>query len=192
MSDERTRPDQYHVGSVGRDLPTVPIGLGTMPRTTLLLLVLLLLAACGRGEIAPSTPIQVTSIANAPTATPAPEMTSAAAQPTEASAQTALTGDVAAGDALFHQYLEGANFACSTCHNTATADRLVGPGLLGIGETAASRVPGEDALTYLHNAIVAPSAFVVETYPDQLMPQNYGDLLTEQQIADLIAYLMSL
>lgn len=169
-----------------------------MPRKTLLLLMVLLLAACGRGEIAPSTPIQVTSIANAPTDAPTPEPApadaeaTAAAEVTETAGETVLTGDVAAGDALFHEYIAAANFACSTCHNAASEDRLVGPGLLNISERAASRVAGEDAVTYLHNAIVAPSAYLVETYPDQLMPQNYGEILTEQQIADLIAYLMSL
>jgi cytochrome c oxidase subunit 2 len=43
---------------------------------------------------------------------------------------------------------------------------------------------------YLHQSIMEPSAFVVEGYPD-VMPHTYGETLTDQQISDLIAYLLT-
>lgn len=159
-----------------------------MRKLVLFVLAAALISACGRQQIAPSTPVQVTSVSNVPTAEPQAEPTAAPDEP----APAVLVGDAAAGEALFTTFIDGVNFACSTCHNAANIDRLVGPGLLGISETALTRSTGEDAATYIHNAIVNPSAFVVESYPDLLMPQTYGTALTEQQIADLVAYLLSL
>jgi len=39
---------------------------------------------------------------------------------------------------------------------------------------------------------VNPSAYVVPDYPDGLMPQIWGQVFTEQEINDLVAYLMTL
>ena len=93
---------------------------------------------------------------------------------------------------LFETFYDQVSFACATCHQVASEDRLIGPGLLNIAARAETRVEGEDALEYIHTSIVDPSAFVVPDYPDGLMPQVYGEILSEEEIQDIIAYLFTL
>jgi|TARA_B110000263_G_C15168606_1_gene445824 cytochrome c2 len=128
-----------------------------------------------------------------PTAAPSggePESTSVPAASDPAStavpdeAPAALVGDSANGETLF-----GVN-GCSGCHSTG-ANSIVGPGLSDVGATAATRVDGESADEYLTHAIVAPNDFLVDGYPG-IMPLTFGDSLSKQEIADLVAYLVSL
>jgi hypothetical protein len=44
---------------------------------------------------------------------------------------------------------------------------------------------------YLDTSVVNPSAHVVTGYPDNIMPKNYGEILTIQDQADLIAFMLS-
>lgn len=98
-------------------------------------------------------------------------------------------GDVAAGEALFHERL-GTLPECSSCH---TIDGTVGngPTLLGFGAIAGTRVDGEDAVTYASNSIIRPGVYVMAGYSN-LMPPSYSQHLNRQQLADLIAYILSL
>jgi cytochrome c len=98
-----------------------------------------------------------------------------------------LVGDAAKGQALF----QGAA-GCNACHNANSTAQLVGPGLKGVAARAATRKPGYTAIQYLHESIVAPNAFVVPGFSAGIMPQTFAQTLTPQQIADLIAYLLSL
>ncbi len=119
----------------------------------------------------------------APPATAAP-----ATEPGEA----ALPGDPAVGETLFSQFQPAAGFACATCHRVDSEEQLVGPGLLHLPTRAATRVPGLSAQDYLRQSIVEPGAYVVAGYPDQVMPRTYGDLFSQAQIDDLVAYLLTL
>lgn len=158
-----------------------------------LLLLAVTLSACGRGEVV--RPVTVTPYVppNAATSTARAAQAAAATEAPVAVAQ----GDAAAGEALFTEMQASVGFACSTCHNAASSARLIGPGLQGIGATAATRVEGQSASDYLHTAIVDPNSFIVPPddggpYPENLMPQTYATLFSEQQINDLVAYLMTL
>jgi mono/diheme cytochrome c family protein len=104
-------------------------------------------------------------------------------------------GDVAAGEAL------ATSLACTACHIAAPT----GPAWLatgdqpGIGTRAESRISEADytgaatsAAQYLFEAISDPGVYIVANYPAGVMPGNYASTLTEQQMADLIAYLLSL
>ncbi len=77
---------------------------------------------------------------------------------------------------------------CASCHSTGTAD-IVGPGLGGIADRAASRVAGLDAATYIRQSIVNPGAYVVDGYP-AVMPG--WSQLGEAKIDALVDYLMTL
>lgn len=97
-------------------------------------------------------------------------------------------GDAAAGEAVFN---EVAAPACNTCHSLEPGVTLIGPSLANIGAEAGSMVAGQSAEEYLHESIVNPGAFMVPGFAD-LMPATYGAQLTEKQINDLVAYLLSL
>lgn len=168
-------------------------GLGFMSRklVALLTIFMLSLAACGRGDINPPTLPAPTSILSVPTEAPTSE--AAAAEPTASAAIDPTTiGDPAAGQALFNQMVSQANFSCSNCHHPDSDQRLVGPGLQGVAQRAAQDHPGMTADEYLHTSIVEPNNFVVEGYPENLMPQVYAEALTEEQINNLVAYLLTL
>lgn len=139
---------------------------------------LLLVAACGGDD---PTAIPTTTQAT-PTRTSQPQQT-----PTVGASPTAgATGDAEAGEALF---TSASPAPCSTCHETSS-DRLVGPGLAGVGERAATRVQGLTADEYIRQSIREPTAFTVEGFPEGAMPAFTG--LTDQQVNDLIAYLKTL
>ena len=89
---------------------------------------------------------------------------------------------------------------CNSCHVTTGLPlvdaAMLGPDQTNLGAIAASRREGYSAEEYLRESIVEPSAFIVEECPLgqclQVMPENYGDLLSEVEIDAIVAYLLSL
>ena len=89
---------------------------------------------------------------------------------------------------------------CNSCHITTglpLADSaMLGPDQTNLGVIAATRREGYTAEEYVREAIVEPSAFIVEECPLgpclQVMPENYGDILTEEEIDAVVAYLLSM
>ena len=81
---------------------------------------------------------------------------------------------------------------CIACHSLQKDQVLVGPSWYSVGATAATRVEGESAPAYLYQSITDPNAHIVEGFQPNLMPQIYKDTLTPAQLADIIAYLLSL
>ncbi|RLT32315.1 MAG: hypothetical protein DWI57_18485 [Chloroflexi bacterium] len=81
---------------------------------------------------------------------------------------------------------------CTACHSLEKDVRVVGPSWYSVGATAGERVAGESAGLYLYNSIVDPNAYVNEGYLSGLMPLTYKDVLSSQQMADVIAYLLSM
>ncbi len=96
-------------------------------------------------------------------------------------------GDPAKGAELFQQSIGGAP-ACASCH-TLDGSHLVGPSMAGYGQRAATRVEGESAQVYTYRSIITPAAHLVAGY-NNLMYTEYSRKLNEQQIADLIAFLL--
>jgi mono/diheme cytochrome c family protein len=96
------------------------------------------------------------------------------------------------GEVLFRESRGG--FACATCHYTTTS-RLLGPGLADIEERFASYGLEMTVEDYINVSIISPVAFLAPAdpaYPANLMPTNYGELLSAEEISDLIAYILSL
>jgi cytochrome c oxidase subunit II len=83
---------------------------------------------------------------------------------------------------------------CIACHSV-DGSPSVGPtwaGLYGIErELVDGRVLVADD-DYLYTGIVDPNEHVPVGYPANVMPRNYDELLTDQQIANIIAYIRSL
>ena len=79
---------------------------------------------------------------------------------------------------------------CSTCHSLQPDVVIVGPSLAGVANRAGNRVAGLSAEEYIRNSIVHPSDFIVPGFQD-VMQKNFGDVLTSDQINDLIAFLLT-
>ncbi|MBK9745868.1 MAG: c-type cytochrome [Chloroflexi bacterium] len=147
-----------------------------------------------------ATPVPPTATPVPPTETPVPPPATTA--PTEAPAAAAAdplaNADPANGQAVFnatHDTAQGP-WACSTCHSvTADELRLVGPGLYNVSVRAETYGTGQTAYDYIHTSIIHPNDFIAPgdpPYPPGLMPQNFEEVLTEQEINDVIAYLFTL
>ena len=152
-----------------------------MRKITVLLVVMLAVAGCGRRNIDAPTP---TSAVFQPTPTP---FLSAADAAAAAKAELA-----AQGDTIFHHFYDQVGFACETCHFIDQETQKIGPGLLNVGIRGETRVEGQTAEEYIKNSILHPSDYVVEGFPDNLMPHTYADLLKPEEIDALVAYLMTL
>lgn len=152
-----------------------------MKKIFVLFVLVLTVAGCGRRNIDAPTP---TSAVFQPTPT---EFLSAADAQAAAEAELAENGRT-----VFTHFYEQVGFACETCHLVDQETRLIGPGLLNIGERAETRVEGQTAEEYIRNSIIHPNDYIVEEYPENLMPQTYADLLTPEELDALVAYLMSL
>jgi len=106
-----------------------------------------------------------------------------------------LAGDaISRGKALYEKTLVGAKMApgCVTCHSLEPGTKLVGPSLAGISSTAGSAVPEMTAEQFLREAIVNPDAHVEEGFVEGIMYRGYGEDLTEEELNDLVAFLMTL
>mgnify|MGYP001240234109 CR=1 FL=1 len=99
------------------------------------------------------------------------------------------TGDAAAGEVLFNTGI-GSQLPCSECHSLDGA-RGTGPSVLGFGAIAATRQNGKDAIQYAANSIISPGSYILSGFSN-LMPGTYSRDLSRQQLADLIAFLLSL
>ncbi len=102
-------------------------------------------------------------------------------------------GDPARGEALFtgaQPAPDGKTLACNACH-TVDGTVLVGPSLQGI---ASKPLPeGYDALEYyLRESILKPATYKVPGFENVNMPENFGERLDAQSLADLIAYMLTL
>jgi mono/diheme cytochrome c family protein len=98
-------------------------------------------------------------------------------------------GDAAHGAELFTQSVNGAP-PCSTCH-TLDGSTVVGPSMQGYSERAGTRISGKSAEEYTLESITQPASFLAPGFAN-VMYTNYATAFTPQEVADLIAYLLSL
>lgn len=93
---------------------------------------------------------------------------------------------------LFEERVIGSNPGCVTCHSLDEGVTLVGPSLFGIGTIASSRSAGMTAAQYLRESIVAPDEYVGDGFSTGLMPGDWAEYLTEEQIDSLVEALLEL
>ncbi len=79
---------------------------------------------------------------------------------------------------------------CAACHISA-AGVGIAPAFEGIAERAGTRRSPLIAAEYIYESILYPTRFVVEGYAGS-MPQNYAERLSDEQLGDIIAYLLTL
>lgn len=154
---------------------------------------LILATACGGAapaETPTEPPAETATVApTEPAATTAPAESPAAETPAETPPAGGDGGDLAAQGETVAQ-----NAGCFACHST-DGSTLVGPtwqGLYGSEVTLAdgSTVTVDDE--YIRESIVDPNAKVVEGFSEGLMPQNFGETLSDSDIEAIIAYIESL
>ena len=140
-----------------------------MRKLTLTILILLLLsfglAACGGGD-----------------------------EPAEGGGESSSAGDAANGERLFNESIIGAASApgCITCHSLEPGVVLTGPSHSDIGARAETAIEGLSPEDYLRQSIVEPNAHITEGYTEGVMHQTYGEELTNTQINDLVAFMLTL
>jgi len=103
-------------------------------------------------------------------------------------------GDVGKGEDVFNQANDKMrdNVACSTCHTIDGTETPWAPSLAGVYEIAGSRVDGLSKVEYLRESIVDSYAFTVDGEWRTSMPYEYPDVLSPEQIDNLIAFMMTL
>jgi heme/copper-type cytochrome/quinol oxidase subunit 2 len=97
------------------------------------------------------------------------------------------TALLAAGRSLFNLY------GCNTCHMLNDAGSLAmgqGPSLNGIGARAATDHPDyASAEDYIRTSIINPNVYIVPGYAAGLMPMNFADQMTPEELNRLVKYL---
>jgi mono/diheme cytochrome c family protein len=101
-----------------------------------------------------------------------------------------VSADPAHGETIFRDGINGAP-PCIGCHALTSGGFSLGPAMTGIRERAAQRIEGLDAAAYLTESILQPDVFLVPGYRS-LMFTDYRNHLSDQDLDDLIAYLMTL
>jgi cytochrome c551/c552 len=80
-------------------------------------------------------------------------------------------------------------FGCIACHREGAVNHIA-PSYEGIAENAATRRPPLTAAAYIYESIINPLAYIVEGY-NPSMPQNFSQQLSDGQLGDIIAYLLT-
>lgn len=88
---------------------------------------------------------------------------------------------------------------CATCHSLEPGVTLVGPSLAGVARRAeavlqdpayeGSAVTSAD---YLRESILYPDVFIPAGFVKSTMYQDYAEHLTEEQVAALVSYMLTL
>jgi cytochrome c2 len=100
-------------------------------------------------------------------------------------------GDSTIGAELFVER-HGDAPSCSYCHSVTNDDGGIGPSLMGIANRANTQVDGMGAVAYLHESIVDPNAYISDDSPKSRMYAHFSDVLSDEDIDNLIAYLLTL
>jgi cytochrome c oxidase subunit II len=93
--------------------------------------------------------------------------------------ETLPAGNAEAGGAVYER------LNCGSCHTLESA------GSTGeIGPNLDDSLQGKDA-EYIRTSIVNPNAEIEEGFQPNIMPGDYGQQLSDKELADLVAFLQS-
>lgn len=81
---------------------------------------------------------------------------------------------------------------CITCHSLQPDTIIIGQSLNGIASRAGDIVPGLSAEEFIRQSILDPNAYLEEGYPTDTMPPVWDARLSEKQVDDLVAFLLTL
>ena len=103
-----------------------------------------------------------------------------------------VAAEADAGRSLYMEGTLGTNTGCRICHSLEPGVVLVGPSFDGIATRAESRIPDMSAEDYIRQSILDPDAYVVEGFPAGQMLQIFDELLSSEDIDNLVAFLLTL
>lgn len=105
-------------------------------------------------------------------------------------------GDPVSGRKLFRGetlIANGNGQKCSACHaDTPEGESPLGPNLSNIGSRAGVTVKDQPADEYLRDSILRPDTYLAGGYQEGIHPRNYAQVLNDQQVSDLVAYMATL
>ena len=162
-------------------------------------------------ESAPAGDAAASDAAAGDATAPAAEADTATAPADTATDAASTTGEASAGvpagvtpidnvpvtDELQAAFVSGTCVACHVIPGIQGAVGQIGPDLTHIGTTAATRVPGESALVYIHQSIIDPTAFTAPDCPTGpcitgTMPPGLDTLVSPEDLNLMINYLAGL
>lgn len=100
----------------------------------------------------------------------------------------AIVGSAVSGEMLYDQ-----EFGCTDCHR----DGASAPDTIGTFARVTSerltlpQFAGYSFEQYIVESVTRPGDYVVDGYSSGLMPTNFGLRMTDQQLADIVAYLLT-
>jgi mono/diheme cytochrome c family protein len=100
-----------------------------------------------------------------------------------------MPGDAARGVALTVPH------NCIGCHQTDNSLVEVAPTWLEVADIAVGRARQTGAAgpaAYIYNSMINPDDFIVSGYTSGEMPQTFSEDMNQQELADLLTYLLSL
>ncbi len=80
---------------------------------------------------------------------------------------------------------------CAGCHSMAEDEILSGPSWYDIGNTAVGRHDEQGPALYLYNSIMAPNAYIVRRFDGGVMPEDFADKLSTEDVGHILALLLS-
>ncbi len=97
------------------------------------------------------------------------------------------------GSAVSGELLYDAEFGCTDCHrNGASAPDTVGTATRILNERLTMpQFAGYTVQQYIVESITRSGDFVVDGFSSGLMPTNFGVRMTDQQLADIVAFLLT-
>lgn len=104
-------------------------------------------------------------------------------------------GDPVAGELLYTgQTMPSPDLpTCISCHPVQPGEAgNIGNNLSNIGNRAAVTVPEQTAEDYLRTSIVEPDVYLAGGFQEGIHYRGYQQALTQQQINDLVAYMLTL
>ena len=119
--------------------------------------------------------VQEGTLADEPTPTPPPDESS--------------EGDTGGSDGE-RVFNSASPITCTTCHSLDGTVGL-GPSLQGISERAGTRIAGLGAEEYIRQSILETNAYIVEGFPESLMPVNFSETLSAEELDAVVAFLMA-
>lgn len=108
--------------------------------------------------------------------------------------------DLPEGDAANGESLYASTYPCAGCHGDPTIEgsNAVGPWLGTIAVEGSSRIEGTDSAQYTYESILYPNDFIAPLCANgnpcgspSGMPGTFATDMSQQELADVIAYLMS-